>query len=392
MEKQTTIINKIKRVGNTGSGLNLGVKKNDECYTSMQDILNELSYWAALDKFRGKNIICPCDWDITDDEEIYSINIVYKDLDVEVIGNNVYKAVKKVSYKKYIEAEYTDAIDLASAIPQDSLQLVTIDLAEDEIEDFLRDKLTCNFLKTLTEYARAWGIKSITASGYNPANNRGIKFQDVDYSKYDICVTNPPFSLYSEFLDTLLKYKIDFIVLAPFMNRANPCFGLPLMLGQIFLGHSADTKAGYIPMCFDNPTAKNKFNTKKVACDWITTFNEAQLNRNKRKLITGIKYELYKDSYSEMPNMTMRDGTHPLRVACDAIPEDYEGWMFSAPNMIAYISFDEYEWYVTECRRYFNKVNPAANPFNHKVSNENYMVNGKKNFAGIVFRKKPTND
>ena len=49
MEKQEKVLNKIKNVGNTGSKLNLGTKKNDECYTSMADILNELSYWAALD-------------------------------------------------------------------------------------------------------------------------------------------------------------------------------------------------------------------------------------------------------------------------------------------------------------------------------------------------------
>ena len=58
------IVKKIKNSLKHGNEGQLGTKKNDECYTDMQDILNELSQWAALDKFKGKNIICPCDWDI----------------------------------------------------------------------------------------------------------------------------------------------------------------------------------------------------------------------------------------------------------------------------------------------------------------------------------------
>ena len=175
-DKQNKVTKKINNIGKTGSTLNLGTKKNDECYTSMQDILNELSYWADLGKFKGKNIICPCDWDITDNENIYGITIIYKDEGVEVIGNNVYKAVKEVT------------LDLWSN--DDTPTVTKIELKEEEIEDFLREKLTCNFIRTLTQNARAWGIKSITASGYNPATGKGTPFQDVDYSKYDSKIYN----------------------------------------------------------------------------------------------------------------------------------------------------------------------------------------------------------
>jgi hypothetical protein len=377
MEKQDKVVNKIKNVGNTGSKLNLGTKKNDECYTSMTDILNELSYWAVLDKFRGKNIICPCDWDIVEGESIYSITITYKEDGIEVIGNGAYKTVKSVVYDLWSD--------------DDTPVITRITLKEEEIENFLRDKLTCNFVRTLTQNARRWGIKSITASGYNPANNKGIKFQDIDYSKYDICITNPPFSLYSTFMDCVVGH-IDFIILAPFMNRANPSIGLPLMLGTAYLGHSADTPAGYLALEFHNPTTANKYNTKKVACDWITSYPEAQLERNKKTLATGISYELYKDNYPQLPNMVMKDGTHPLRVACDAIPDDYTGWMFCAPNVLSMISFDEYEWYGTHFTGYFNKINPAANPFIGKCSDYLLVKPGetkKTYFAGIVFRKRP---
>lgn len=305
MEKQEKVLNKINNSLKHGNEGQLGTKKNDECYTDMNDILSEMTYWANLGKFQNKNIVCPCDWDITDDENIYSITITYKDQDVEVIGNNVYKAVKAVTY------------DLWSGTEEEPV-ITKVDLKEDEIEDFLRNKLTCNFIRTFTQNARAWGIKSITASGYNPANNKGVKFQDVDYSKYDICCTNPPFSLYSEFMKAIVG-KIDFIVLAPLMNRANPNIGQPLMLKQAYLGLGV-----HLALNFNNPTKDNAYHTKSVACDWITSFSEAQDERNARHFKSGIVYELYKDEFVEMPNMTMKDGTHPIRVPAQ-FPEDYDG-------------------------------------------------------------------
>src|SRR5574344_1751062 len=151
-EKQQKVLNKIQHSINCGQTTPLGTKPNDECYTSMQDILNEMAYWAGLGKFQGKNIICPCDWDIVEGEDIYSIKITYNDMDVDVVGNDV----------KKIEVEYN--------LWDEENNQTTIQLKEDEIDNFLKNKLTCNFIRTFTQNARVWGIKSITASGYNPAN------------------------------------------------------------------------------------------------------------------------------------------------------------------------------------------------------------------------------
>ena len=372
MEKQTKVLNKIKNSLKHGNEGQLGTKKNDECYTDMQDILNELSQWAALDKFKGKNIICPCDWDIVGNENIYSITIKYKDSGVEVFGNSAYKAVESVQYDLWSD--------------DDTPVITRITLKEEEIEDFLRDKLTCNFVRTLTQNARAWGIKSITASGYNPANGKGIKFQDVDYSKYDICITNPPFSLYSEFMKTIVG-NIDFIVLAPFMNRNAPCVILPIMLKQVYLGFGIE-----LHMTFNNPTKENNYSgTKVVNCDWITSYSDAQDERNAKHFKSGIKYELYKDEYEEMPNMIMKDGTHPIRVSMSTYPEDFSGWMFSTIGVLDNLDQESYEWYCTNCKGYFNKNNMYNSIFNHKADDQTMLMcsDGKRAFHGIVFRKKP---
>ena len=367
--KQEKIVRKIKNSLKHGNEGQLGTKKNDECYTDGQDILNELSYWAQFNKFQGKNIICPCDWDITDDEEIYGITITYKDVGVEIIGNNVYKAVESV------------IVDLWETI-ETGVEVKHLAIAEDEIEDFLRDKLTCNFVRTLTQNARRWGIKSITASGYNPSNGKGTPFQEVDYSKYDICITNPPFSLYGEFMKSIVG-KIEFLVLAPFLNRCAPCVCVPLMEKVAYLGKGIE-----LHLTFNNPTIENKFNTKIVNCDWITSWSEAQEERNNRHFKSGIKYEDYKDEYQIMPNMVMKDGTNPIRVSMSTYPEDYEGWMFGSIGVLDNLDQSVYEWYCTACYGYFNS-NTGLNPFNHKLSRTMRVgLDGKAAFEGIVFRKR----
>lgn len=369
MSKQMKVLNKIKGSLVQSNEGRLGKKNNDECYTSMQTIIDELYRWGALGKFKGKRIICPCDWDIADDNaNIYSITIEYAP-DFKVAGNSVFKGAK------VIYSLFDDDDELTNTSTE-------ITLAEDEVEDFLRDKLTCNFIRTLTQMARKWGIKSITASGYNPATNKGVKFQDVDYYKYDICITNPPFSLYGEFMKAIVG-KIDFIVLAPFLNRVNPCVGEYLVKGQAYLGFGVD-----LALDFNNPTKDNQFRTKSVACDWITSYSEAQEERNNEHFRSGVKYEDYKDEWPEMPNMTMKDGTHPIRVSRSTYPEDFDGWMFAAIGVLDNLDQSEYEFYITNCKGYYNS-HPELNPFSHKLTNTmiNY-ANGKNGFHGVVFRKK----
>lgn len=364
MEKQEKVLKKIKHSINCGQTTPLGTKPNDECYTSMSDILKEMSYWANLNKFNGKNIICPCDWDIVEGEDIYSITIKYNDDDVDVNGNSVHK-IESVIYNLWNE---------------DEDKLVPIQLKEDEIDEFLRDKLTCNFIRTFVQNARKWGIKSITASGYNPANGKGVKFQDVDYSKYDICCTNPPFSLYAEFMKTIVG-KVDFIVLAPFLNRVTPNVGGYLFRREAYLGTGRQ-----LACYFQNVDLNHNFKTKNILCDWITSFDDYQNEVNEFDYNPNIDYELYKDEYETMENMIMKDGTCAIRVPGSQYP-NYDGWMFSSVTVLDKLNQNKFDWYPTSLKGYYNS-HPEINPFKEKASDKVTEHNGKRMFHGIVFRRK----
>ena len=403
--KQTKIAKKIANSLKHGNEGQLGTKNNDECYTDANDILRELSKWAALGKFQDKNIICPCDWDILQDKEtgeygvleykgkkyvgVYGIKIIFDTDKFKVLSNNVYKCVKRVEFQSFAGDLWAEFNEERPAVAKTTILThgEKININEEDFTELLSKKLTCNFIKVLVQNARTWGIKSITASGYNPANGMGIPFQDIDYSEYDICITNPPFSLYKEFMKCIVS-NIDFIILAPLMNRIAPSIAEPLMLKQAYLGFGIE-----LHLKFNNPTKDNLDHTKIVNCDWITSYSEAQQERNNKHFKSGIKYETYKDEFIEMPNMTMKDGTHPIKVSMSTYPDDYDGWMLITVGVLDNLDQDAYDWIITSCKGFFNKKHPELNPFAHQVSDAMFDVNGTRYFNGqVLFRKKPAKE
>ena len=152
----------------------------NEYYTLYEDIAAELSNYKEI--LRGKRIICPCDWD----ESLEEVCVFASE---EVVR--------------------------AGTLFEVGGSIKTIDTGK--TKHFERDLniVKCNFIKYLISHAEDWGISSVSVSGYNPSTGEGVKFQDVDYSKYDLCITNPPFSLFRDFIDTMFKHKISFIVIGP---------------------------------------------------------------------------------------------------------------------------------------------------------------------------------
>lgn len=336
------------------------LKADDEFYTSFADIVAELSHWVY--KLSGKNIICPCDFSPT--QKISSITIDFS-------KNSFY--INSVKTKQNEGVYY-------SLFPEFNIQASQKEISESQLREILANQEVVNFVNYLWAVGKEAGIKSITASGYDIKTNHGVSFDEVDYSQYDLCITNPPFSLYSSFM-TCLPDSIEKILIAPFMNRVAPCIAIPLMEKKAYLGYGR-----HLAMNFNNPTGGKG---KKVAVDWIVSWPNAQDEVDKLSYDTGLKYD--KSSYKEMPYMTMKDGTKPLKIkSVTEIPDDYKGYMFTSVAVLDKLNQSKYNWICTGCKRYFNKEHPEKNPFAHAVSNEmlGYNSGGESCFHGILFKKK----
>lgn len=75
------------------------------------------------------------------------------------------------------------------------------------------DTQESNFVKFLNDVKQSWGIKEV----WHTSIQEGYPF-DSDYSidllkKCDIVITNPPFSLFKQYIDLLFKYNKDFLII-----------------------------------------------------------------------------------------------------------------------------------------------------------------------------------
>ena len=191
-----TELNLIKTTGEPGktpgTSKNLHraiVKRNDEFYTQFSDIENELKHYK--EKFAGKVIYCNCDNPFKSNFVKYLIlhfnEFKIKKLIASCYGGAVWQPelfdfddVKndpdKKAYKFTVEKVNGNSFDF------------------DIIENVLKEP--CN---SLTELKGNGDFRSAEC---------------VEILKScDIVVTNPPFSLFIDFVDYLIRYKKDFIVI-----------------------------------------------------------------------------------------------------------------------------------------------------------------------------------
>lgn len=94
------------------------------------------------------------------------------------------------------------------------------------------------------------------------------EWRNIDYSKYDLVITNPLFSQVREFIRHLVECKIDFIIIVSDvlrfdLKRNNLNFGIPIWAGR-------DTQKFYRP----------DGSIRAVHCGWIASFQDTW-NENK---------------------------------------------------------------------------------------------------------------
>lgn len=141
--------------------------KNDEFYTQYNDIANELSHYR--EQLQGKRILCNCDFDASNP-----------------LGK----------WEVYNEKE---GLILPEGFTHTECNFI----------QYFIDKITLDKKNGTKE----WAIKSLTATGINPVTGYGLRFEDVDYSNYDVVITNPPFSLFGDFINVMMKNNMKFLVI-----------------------------------------------------------------------------------------------------------------------------------------------------------------------------------
>jgi hypothetical protein len=297
--------------------------KSDEFYTQMGDILKEVGAYLEFEPnvFRGKTILCPCD-------DPYESNFFkYFALHFNELG------LKKLIATCYIGS------------PIASMQLTLFD---DEPED---DKTTRTPHKIeITEVAdhNADGAVALSDVEWLLANKKNVLTRlkgDGDFrsaeikalrDEADFIITNPPFSLFREFMAWITEAQKQFLVISN-MNAITYKEIFPLIKNNrmwMGLAFGRSFQGFIVPKSYPLNGSEARINeqgNRIVSTNntiWLTNIDhgcrhqplqlmtmEKNLKFSKHKEIRGENYDKY-DNYDaiEVP-------------FTDAIPSDYDGVM-----------------------------------------------------------------
>ena len=251
--------------------------KNDEFYTQLSDIEKELKYYK--DYFKGKTILCNCD-------DPYESNFF------QYFAMNF----NRLGLKKLITTCYAE-----SPIKNKQLSLFDINnLNKDEKKSGKPYKLEITEILDLNNDG-AIDLVDVETLIKNKNNILTLLKGDGDFrsneciqilKESDIVVTNPPFSLFREYVDQLEKYKKNYII----MGNTNA-----LTYKEIFKLFKEDKiRTGYtnfnVGMYFFVPDYFEKYHKivdgkKMVRVATSCWFTNLPVKKHNEKLILYKKYD-----------------------------------------------------------------------------------------------------
>ena len=302
--------------------------KNDEFYTQLTDIENELSHYK--EHFKNKIIYCNCD-------DPYRSNFVkYFALNFKFLGLK---------------------------------QLIATCYKHPDVDESNFEKVSDRPIKWVYNGEQIEGqnypdlSKAIVTNLEGDGDFRSEECLDI-LKDCDIVVTNPPFSLFRDFISVLNQYEKDFLIIGNKNAVINKELFLLMMKNKVWMGYNVSNGSMYfIQECL---------NLKGVPSFWYTTLTHDKRNK---ELILYKKY-----NNLDYPKYDNFDAINVDKIK--EIPCDYAGLM-GVP-----ITF-------------MNKYNPKqfeiiGHMVTTKKSECNFgypYINGKKKYARVIIRnRKPQLD
>jgi len=317
--------------------------KNDEFYTRLEDIEQECANYIPY--FKGKTVLCNCD-DPRISQFFHYFAYNFEFLGLKKLITTCYKNTNPNLFTQYksekaVFLEYTGDKD-GNKIP-DSSEIEVIELKGDG--DF-RSEECIELLK-----------------------------------QADIVCTNPPFSLFREYLAQLIEYKKDFLIIGNKnaisykqtfkLIKENKIWpGVRGFSGGMWFTVSPDSNN------FDRITDKGE-KQKNVPAIWLTNID------HKKRHQELILYKTYKGNESDFPQYDNYEAIN-VNKTCD-IPIDYEGIMGVPISFLDKYNPEQFEIIWTTDRGGDGQLDFI------KIPHTRYdapVINGKGIYKRILIRRK----
>ena len=258
--------------------------KNDEFYTQLTDIEKELRHYR--DHFKDKVVLCNCD---------------------DPFESNFFKYFaanfNQLGLRKLITTSYSGSL-IASNSPAGTAFAISIDKVTDENGDGAIDIEDVRLFLERNQAAR----KALRADTYASGDFRSTDCVAL-LKEADIVVTNPPFSLFREYVAQLMGHQKRFLIIGNQNAVTYKEIFKHLKENQFWLGNTSPKK-------FKQPDGSIKAFGNIL---WFTNLSHKKRNE---ELILFRKYAGNEAAYPKYDNY---DAIEVSKVA--DIPVDYEGAM-----------------------------------------------------------------
>ncbi len=320
--------------------------KNDEFYTTMEEIQRELSNYT--DQFCGQTVLCNCDDPFESNFSKYFIH-----------------NFNKLKLKRLICTTYAKSKVAGS-------QLSIFDIGDEKSSGLVLDISSVNEEELNTKEIRDVvihnGVRKLQGDG-DFLSDECVTFLE----EADIVVTNPPFSQFRNFISLLLDYKKKFLVIGN-MNAITYKEIFPIVQNnEAWLGYHNGDMAFRVPA--DSEPRKTRFWIDETGQKWRSLGNamwftnlDVSYRHKWMKLTSTYSPERY-------PHFDNYDAINVSRVA--DIPKDYEGIMAVPLTILTKYNPDQFE-IVGEANH------GSDNPYDLFKP----LINGKEIFKRILIRRK----
>ena len=289
--------------GNSILNRSKSARDNDEFYTTYDTVADEMAHY--VNEFKGKTVLCNCDDPFESSFSKYFMRNFNK-LELKGLICTSYRASRVLG----VASDLVDVdgepfsnengyVMVLSKVPEN----ITIYSTDDEILEFIQNQNL---------------VRKLVGDGDFRSD------ECIEYLKLaDIVVTNPPFSLFRQYIAKLMEYEKDFIIIGN-QNAITYQDILPLIQrNKIWLGYNSGHFWFRVPDYYEEK--KTDFKVDENGVKWrrmgnICWFTNIDIEKRHEDMILYKKY-----SPEDYPKYDNYDAIEVSRT--DNIPCDYYGIM-----------------------------------------------------------------
>lgn len=351
--------------------------KNDEFYTQYHDIEKEVEAYLEYDPsvFRGKTVLLPCD-----DPEWSNFTKFFA------------QNFERFGLKKLISTSYAPE----SKKFKNNYQPTLFEVNDPQFDEYKTKKNGKIF--TLTRDKSGDGKIDVNDLEWSYLKGDG-DFRSDEIKKLrdeaDIIITNPPFSLFREFLAWIIEANKQFVLIGS-MNAITykEIFAL-LKADKMWLGNGF--KAGnayfasplskdYADGVYDKETGLVKFGN----CCWYTNLDHGKRHQHQPLALMTMKDNLKFSKHKDIKENGYQnyDNYNAIEVSyTDAIPSDYDGVMGVPISFLDKYSPEQFEIVGSDYEVKEGKLPEIVNP-NWQGKLDRGYINGNRIYSRILIRRK----